>query len=59
PDLARAVLDATVELWEGDGFADGAVDRDLWASGYDTMLRLGFIDGSVELDEMLADLSGS
>ena len=59
PDTARAVLDATVELWEGDGFADGAVDRDLWAAGYETMLRLGFIDGSVELDEMLADLSGS
>lgn len=59
PDTARAVLDATVELWEGDGFADGAVDRDLWAAAYDTMLRLGFIDGSVELDEMLADLGAS
>jgi NitT/TauT family transport system substrate-binding protein len=59
PDTARAVLDATVELWEGDGFADGAVDRDLWAAGYETMVRLDFIDGSVELDEMLADLSGS
>lgn len=59
PDTARAVLDATVELWEGDGFAGGAVDRDLWTQGYDTMLRLGFIDGSVALDEMLVDLSGS
>jgi len=59
PDTARAVLDATVELWEGDGFADGAVDRDLWTEAYDTMLRLGFIDGSVALDEMLVDLSGS
>jgi ABC-type nitrate/sulfonate/bicarbonate transport system substrate-binding protein len=59
PDLARAVLEATVELWEGDGFADGAIDRDLWADGYETMVRLGFIDGSVELDEMLADLNGT
>ena len=59
PETARAILDATVELWEGDGFADGAVDRDLWAAGYDTMRRLGFIDGSVALDDMLADLSGS
>jgi len=58
-ETARAVLDATVELWEGDGFADGAIDRELWAAGYETMVRLGFIDGSVELDEMLADLSGS
>jgi NitT/TauT family transport system substrate-binding protein len=57
PDTARDVLDATVELWEGDGFADGAVDRDLWETGYETMVRLGFIDGSVELDEMLADVS--
>ena len=57
-ETARAVLDATVELWEGDGFADGAIDRELWAAGYETMVRLGFIDGSVELDEMLADLGG-
>jgi NitT/TauT family transport system substrate-binding protein len=53
PDVARAVLDATVDLWEGDGFADGAVDRELWESGFETMVRLGFIDGSVPLDEML------
>ena len=56
PETARAVLEATVELWAGDGFAGGAVDRDLWESGYATMERLGFIDGSVPLDEMLADL---
>jgi ABC-type nitrate/sulfonate/bicarbonate transport system substrate-binding protein len=58
PETARAILDATVELWEGDGFADGAVDRDLWVAGYETIVRLGFIDGSVEIDEMLADVSG-
>jgi NitT/TauT family transport system substrate-binding protein len=55
PDVARAILEATVELWEGDGFADGEVDRELWASAYATMERLGFIDGSVPLEEMLAD----
>lgn len=54
PEVARAVLEATVELWAGDGFADGAVDLDLWRAGYQTMLRLGFIDGSVPLDEMIA-----
>ncbi len=59
PDVARAVLDATVELWEGDGFADGAIDDDLWAAGYETMQRLGFIDGSVPLTEMIVtDLPG-
>ena len=56
PEVARAVLDATVELWAGDGFDDGAIDRGLWETGYATMERLGFIDGSVPLEEMLADL---
>ena len=59
PDVARAVLDATVELWAGDGFADGAIDEALWTTGYETMERLGFIDGSVPLDEMIVtDLAG-
>jgi NitT/TauT family transport system substrate-binding protein len=59
PEVARAVLDATVELWEGDAFAGGAIDEALWAAGYETMEDLGFIDGSVPLDEMIAtDLAG-
>ncbi len=53
PDVARAVLDATVELWAGDGFAGGAVDEELWRTGYETMQRLAFIDGSVPPEEML------
>jgi NitT/TauT family transport system substrate-binding protein len=59
PEVARAVLDATVELWEGDGFTNGAIDEELWATAYETMQRLGFIDGSVPLDEMIVtDLGG-
>jgi putative riboflavin transport system substrate-binding protein len=59
PEVARAVLDATVELWEGDGFANGAIDEALWVTGYETMERLGFIDGSVPLEEMIVtDLAG-
>ena len=54
PEVARAVLEATVELWEGTGFADGAIDQDLWSIGYETMLRLEFIDGSVPLEDMIA-----
>ena len=54
PDVARAVLDATVELWAGDGFEDGLVDVALWESGYETMRSLGFIDGSVPMEEMIA-----
>jgi len=54
PDVARAVLEATVELWEGEGFAEGAIDGELWEAAYVTMQRLGFIDGSVPLEEMIA-----
>jgi NitT/TauT family transport system substrate-binding protein len=55
PEVARAVLDATVDLWAGDGFADGAIDRELWERGYATMERLGFIDGTVPLEEMIVE----
>lgn len=59
PDVARAVLAATIELWKGDGFGGGRIDQPLWAGAYDTMIRLGFIDGSVPLDQMIAaDLLG-
>ena len=54
PDVARAVLEATIELWEGDGFDEGAIDVPMWESAYATMERLGFIDGSVPLEEMIA-----
>jgi NitT/TauT family transport system substrate-binding protein len=54
PEVARAVLEATVELWQGaEGFRNGAIDRAIWDAGYATMRRLGFIDGSVPLDEMI------
>ncbi len=54
PEVARDVLEATVELWRGDGFAEGRISQDVWAAGYATMTELGFIDGSVPLDEMIA-----
>jgi NitT/TauT family transport system substrate-binding protein len=50
-ETALAVLEATVELWS----SDGQIDADVWASGYETMRRLGFIDGSVPLEEMTAE----
>jgi len=58
PEVARAILGATVELWEGEGFADGGIDRELWSTAFETMERLGFIDGSVPLDQMLAEPGG-
>ncbi|MCA1587637.1 MAG: ABC transporter substrate-binding protein [Chloroflexi bacterium] len=54
PEVARSILEATAELWAGDGFEGGAIDEALWQSGYDTMQRLGFIDGSVPLEDMIA-----
>jgi NitT/TauT family transport system substrate-binding protein len=53
---ALAVLKATIELWRGGNEApSGAVDDAVWSSGYETMKRLGFIDGSVPLDQMISD----
>ena len=54
PDVARAVLLATIELWRGTAFGEGRIPSDLWAAGYETMRRLGLIDGSVPLEEMIA-----
>jgi NitT/TauT family transport system substrate-binding protein len=49
-DTARAVLAATVEAWGSP--LSGAVDTDAWQTGYQTMKRLGLIDGSVPVEEM-------
>ena len=53
PEVARAVLDATIDLWRGDGFGHGAIPMELWAEAFETMVRLGFIDGSVPVEEMV------
>ena len=54
-DAALAVLTATAELWKGEsGFANGAIDMARWREAYGTMRDLGFIDGSVPVDEMVA-----
>ena len=44
------MLEATIEAWNPP--ISGAIVQDVWASGYDTMHRLGFIDGSVLVEEM-------
>ncbi|HEX2193972.1 MAG TPA: ABC transporter substrate-binding protein [Candidatus Limnocylindria bacterium] len=55
-ETARAVLRATVELWKDErGRVSPDVDQELWRVGYHTMRDLGFIDGSVPLDQMYAD----
>ena len=54
---ALSVLNATIELWKGGGAApSGAINDDAWTKGYQTMKELGFIDGSVPVDEMIEHL---
>ncbi len=56
-ETALAVLEATVELWGGSaGIPTGFIDVEVWARGYETLRRLGFIDGSVPLTEMLGEV---
>ena len=47
---ALAVLEATIEAWGSP--ISGVIDTDVWQAGYQTMRRLGFIDGSVPPEEM-------
>ena len=59
-DTARRVLEATVELWSGaSGFGGGVVNLDRWQRGYLVMRDLGFIDGSVPLEDMISDILGA
>ncbi len=51
---AMAVLEATISIWLGDGaFPNNVVDQSIWCPGYRTMLDLGFIDGSVPIEDMV------
>jgi NitT/TauT family transport system substrate-binding protein len=51
---ALAVLEATIPLWSTNG---GLINHAAWESGYETMVSLGFIDGSVALEEMTSDVT--
>ena len=54
---ALSVLNATIELWRGGGSEpSGAINDTAWVSGYQTMKELGFIDGSVPVEEMVDHL---
>ncbi len=56
PDTARAVLEATLELWaDEEGSASGRVDLARWEEALELMRRLGFVEGEVRLDEMVWD----
>jgi NitT/TauT family transport system substrate-binding protein len=55
-ETAREVLEGTVDLWlDDDGQVTTAINRELWRTAYQTMRDLGFIDGSVPVDEMVDD----
>ncbi len=54
-ETARAVLQATTTLWAGDGgFSGGRIDVARWRKTYVIMQKLGFIDGSVPVEQMIA-----
>ncbi|HET6380361.1 MAG TPA: ABC transporter substrate-binding protein [candidate division Zixibacteria bacterium] len=54
-ETATAVLDATAELWAGQGgFNEGRIDVERWTRAFALMQRLAFIDGSVPVEEMIA-----
>lgn len=56
---ALTVLRATIELWKGSAVGPtGAIDLAVWAKGYATMRKLGFIDGSVPVDQMYQQVLG-
>lgn len=53
---ARAVLEATLELWRTEGGAVGRVDLDRWEEALAIMRRLGFVTEQVTVDEMTTQL---
>jgi NitT/TauT family transport system substrate-binding protein len=53
-ETALAVLEATIPIWLGDeATVTGAIDSATWCPGWQTMADLGFIDGSVPLEDMI------
>jgi len=51
---ALAVLEATIPIWRGiQPEIDGIINESAWQSGYQIMRNLGFIDGSVPLEDMI------
>jgi NitT/TauT family transport system substrate-binding protein len=51
---ALAVLEATIAIWLGPGpGVSGVINEPIWRSGYQIMRDLGFIDGSVPLNDMI------
>lgn len=55
-ETSLAVLEATIPLWSTNG---GRIDQAAWASGYESMVSLGFIDGSVPVGEMTSDVAAA
>ena len=51
---ALAVLEATIEVWLGGlPTISSFVDQTIWCPGYESMHALGFIDGSVPIEDMV------
>ncbi len=49
-----AILEATIPIWRGtEPGINGRINESIWASGYQIMRNLAFIDGSVLLEDMI------
>ena len=55
---ALAVLEATIPIWRGgEPGIDGTINESVWESGYQIMRNLGFINGSVPLEDMIEQVA--
>jgi NitT/TauT family transport system substrate-binding protein len=56
---ALAVLEATIPIWLGaQPRVNGAIDEAVWQSGYSILRDLGFIDGSIPVEDMFEAMEG-
>ena len=58
PDTQRAILDATIDTWQGPHQAErglGAVDRDGWQASIDYLDDLGLVPNPITIEDVLRD----
>jgi NitT/TauT family transport system substrate-binding protein len=56
-DLQTAILNATIEAWNGSGGNDslGVIDRTSWQKSLDFMTTLGLVPNPVTIDDLLTE----
>ncbi len=57
-ELQRAILDATIETWQGDATRErgfGAIDREGWQASVGLLRELGVVSRDVPVDELVRE----